>query len=185
MRVEERPQYEEIVDRMRSNLEDNEAFYYSFLMSGGEQGREGQKNGLYASLWGLREKVGLEGILSDLEAQGESSINSGNGLNANYSLFTVIHNKAKNFEQSLIELKPRDIIQYIRNRINVEIEERYADRQLKELMGDNAEEGEKIYANYLINQVKNAVMAKVTPLVYEERARRENREYLERYPRES
>jgi len=176
MRQEERPQYEEIVERMRGNLEDNEAFYYSALIKGGEYGKEGQRDGLYASLWGLREKVGLEGILSTLEAQGEASISGGSGLNAEYSLARVIENNAANFLESLNELKPRDIIQYIKNRINVEIEERYIDKQLKELTESN-EEGEKTYGRYLIRQVANAVMAKVTPLAYEERARRENRAY--------
>ena len=64
--------YEDIAGRMNQNIEDFEAFYFAALMKSGEHGKEGQRDGLYASLWGLKNKIGLEGILNVLEAQAEA-----------------------------------------------------------------------------------------------------------------
>jgi len=174
----EEPKYEDASKEWKKNLERNEAFYYAFLMKKGDNGKEGQANGLFASLWNLRTNIGLEGMLEVLETQGIQSIQGNNGLNANYSLENVIGESSKNFQQSLFELKVEDIVKYVKDRIpDYKPEVSYADKKLIELMKDEASDEERAYGQYLISQVQTAVMAKVTPLAYKERAMRETRIY--------
>lgn len=172
--------YEDMLDIYKNNLDTFESFYFSALMKSGEHGKEGMVDGLYASLWGLRNKIGLEGILGGLEAQGIQSIEGGDGLNAQYNLATAISQNANAYLESISKLKIKDLTPYIKDRLkDVEIieEDIHKEKALEQLANKNASKEEKIYGAYLLSQLRNAVMAKMVPLAYQERARRETEGY--------
>ena len=162
------------------NMDKFESFYFASLMKRGEHGKEGQEDGLYAALWGLREKVGLEGILGGLENEGLKSISSGNGLNAQFNFANIISETANIYSETVLNLKVKDILPYIGERLKGAklIEEKaYKDKQLKDLVDKKAGKREQAYGVYLMNQLNNAVISKITPLVFIERADRENKGY--------
>lgn len=173
--------YEDMIDIYKRNLDSFESFYFSALMKSGEHGKQGMVDGLYASLWGLRNKIGLEGILNGLEIQGLQSIESGDGLNAQYNLATVISQNANAYLESALKLKVKDLTPYIKDRLkDAEIieEDAYKERALEQLTTNkNASKKGKIYGAYLLSQLRNSVMAKMVPLAYQERARRETERY--------
>lgn len=180
---EKKPTYEEMAPLHSRNLEGFEELYFAAVMKRGEHGKEGMRDGLYASLFSLREKIGLEGILGGLETQALQNIKGGEGLNGEISLSTIIANGASTFHHSLIALKSKDVLPYIRERLNgvdVAEEKDFAEKTLAELSKGN--DREKAYALYLRTQANNAVMARVTPLAYQEKARRMNEEYTRQNP---
>lgn len=171
---EREPSYEERAAVALRNLGDFERHYFASLMKSGEHGKAGQVDGLYAML----SDPGR--LISDLRRQGLENIEQGNGLE--FQLSREIPKGARVFIESLSSLKTSDIIPYIKERLDVDIEERYSDKMLAELSQGSDEE--KAYMNLLLSQTRNAVMAKMVPLAYKERAREENARYISRYPRE-
>lgn len=180
--------YESVRPILQANLDNFETFYFNSLMKTGEHGKEGRIDGLYASICGLRN-IGLEGILGGLEAQGIQSIDEGDS--PQFNLGAVVENNSKVFFDSVFNLKIKDVISYIQGRINTEEEDSEAyikitkeheDKSLRELFHKEGKSDEEIkkhkaYGNYILSEVRNAVLAKVTPIVYQERAKRETALY--------
>ena len=179
------PKYEDVVEIMKKNIDKFESFYYASLSKQPERGTEGAKDGLYAALWGLREKVGLEGILRGLESEAISNINNGNGLTGNFNLTNFISNASETFIRSMFKLKASDVVNYIKkSRLKIYLieeidlieEKEYKDKILGDLL-ESKNNNEKQYGNYLASRIENAVMAKMTPLAYNERVKRINEVY--------
>lgn len=177
--AEQNVSYVERAEVARDTLEKYGAFYYAASVTSGKHGEEGIRNGLHATMWGLREKVGLEGIIESLEAEAEASIARGEGLNAEFNLSKFVRGSSNIFIKSALELKPADLIAYIRQTLDVEIEEKYSDRLLKDLLDKKASRDEKEYAAYLLSQLETSVTAKYTPLACKRKGEKTTQEYRE------
>ncbi len=181
---EEAP-YEEMVEIYKENLDIAETFHYQSVMNHGDHGKEGRKSGLLAMIYGLREKVGTDGILKSLLAQGMQCIE--NGENPTHTLASAISDLAGKYLGSALLLKAKDLIPYLQSRLEgVEIiaKKDYEDIQLKDLVNIDREghlrnprnEKEK-YGFYLFEQLQNAVMTRGTSVAYQEKARMKTEEY--------
>jgi len=170
--------YGEISPILLANLDKFESLYHAHLVRKGDYGKDGLKDALQTSIWGLRNKIGLEGILSGLESQAEQNIGGGDGLNARFELSAIIEQGAKDFSGSLAALKINDILPYINGRLtDIAIEEKYPESTLAQLMRKEASKDKKLYAAYIDEQVRNAVMARGSQIAYQERARKLSEAY--------
>jgi len=173
--------YEDMVKTYQDNLETFGHFYYASLMKSGEYGKEGLVDGLNATLVGLKDKIGLEGILNGLETQAMQSIEEGNGVNAQLNLAEIIKNNAQAYIESAVLLKINDLTPYIKERLGKDVEivseGKYQNKRLGELLDKKASKEEQNYGIYLLSQLRNSVMAEMTPLSYQERARKTTEAY--------
>lgn len=184
--ADERPQpkYKDVAADMRKNMAANENMFYADLMSRGN-GQEGQRNGLTAAFLSFR-KMGLEGMLSTLEAKAERSIANEKGITgARFDVEEQIQMGAQTFQQSYLSLKPADIAAYIKDAAGIDIEVR-GEATMAELdakiEAKEASKEEMVYFNYIIGQMQYAVMAKCAKAVYSERANRDTRNFSEAFP---
>lgn len=173
---DKKPTYEETAEQARKNLNDFEAFYYASLAKQPEHGKEGARDSAYIAL----SQLDGDKIKSDLESMVESSIESGDGVEATFSLRDKIGKGAQNFIQALLMLKPKEINEYIKDRLGVEIPMTY-DKVFAELI-HSEDETEKEYASYMLGQVRNAAMAKFASEAYKIRAGKDKAKYDAEHP---
>jgi hypothetical protein len=172
------PTYGNMKAWLIDNLKKRESLYFASMVGKGEHGKEGQVNGWLAARQGLREHIGLEGILGNLDVQIAQSIENGGGHNANFNVADVIKNNAEIFEGSVLALKARDLVVYIGEGLE-EVRENptYMDKTVAQLIKRDATQGEKLYGTYLMEQLNNAVMIKGNMTAYAEKARQANEAY--------
>jgi hypothetical protein len=166
-------EYPEIAEGCKKFIKDNEHWYFASLAQAPENGIEGKRDGFYV----VRSKLDGGDILARLDAQIEANISRGSGLEARFDLGNEIISGTQTFMQSLVNLRPSDIIQYIEglSKVKVTNEEDFEEKSLAEL--SNGSDQEKDYAEYLTKRVKNAVMEKNLPLAYQIRAQINNSSY--------
>ncbi|MCX6750965.1 MAG: hypothetical protein NTZ83_05885 [Candidatus Pacearchaeota archaeon] len=174
--------YEDKVATFKENLNRYTSQFYASLMKSGDYGKQGQVNGLFTSLYGLKEKGGLEGMFDRLKGQALQSIQNGDGLNAKLDLADIIENSAKVFLESYQNLKPQDLKDYLGVLEGVEVPIR-GTRTIREISEDkHATEEEKGYAAHLMNMGMNAALYEGNKIAISEQAKEQNAAFMAKYP---
>jgi hypothetical protein len=174
--------YEDSVKIFKENLDKYASQFYASLMKTGEYGKQGQVNGLFTSLYGLKEKGGLEGMLDRLKGQALQSIQGGDGLNAKIDLSEIIENSAKVFLESYQNLKPEDLKEYLKVLKDVEVPIR-GTRTIAEIAKDkNASEEEKAYAGHLMYLGQSAALYDGNRIAVSEQVKEVNAAFMAKYP---
>jgi len=149
-RGDQEPSYDEMKPTYTTNMDKLEGLFYA-AQARKDHGIEGQRNAVHTAMWGLRNKIGIEGILSSLEADAMQSVEDQNGVNANLDLAENITSGAQTFIGSAFKLKISDLMPYIRERLDgVDIAEKYEDKTIESCLPgeDSIERGCK--GNYCL-----------------------------------